>query len=279
MPHADERRPDRRRLPHHPYPLLRVPCTGAFLASLEQQLRASTSWRIENNRRDDGAVVADYIGDAFNGDGLAVAAYDLDCDEPEPSNLISFATLAHRWSRDDKEFHVVSDDDIARAFGLFLPVARDACRKVSVRCRVILPKAGDGATTRTRCCSATDIIRSTLEPCRTSSARLGTILPFRPLLPRTSCVAKPNAVARRTGWARSSGRARRRTGVVLRTRTRSPHLSLRMGGIINVASGRARLSERALAVNRIRVAIRGLFSRSNCFGSSRVSGSWVQDIR
>jgi hypothetical protein len=129
-----------RRLSRHPYPLLRVTNSGEFLSVLEQELHTANSWRLATNHAEHRAVVANYIGDAFNGEDLCVAVYDLDHEEPEPSNILVFATMAHRWFRGDgKETHAISDDDIAYAFRLFLPALRDVCRKVGVRCRVVYP--------------------------------------------------------------------------------------------------------------------------------------------
>jgi hypothetical protein len=156
MAREDEHRRDRRTLSGHPYPLLRVPSSDALLSALELQLSeiaivsqmrsptmslsTATSWRLAENHADHRAVVADYIGDGFAGEALSVSAGDFDFDKSEPSNIISFATVARRWVRDGEEIFFVSDDDIACAFELFLPVVRDACRRVGVQCRVIYPK-------------------------------------------------------------------------------------------------------------------------------------------
>lgn len=129
------------KLPRHPYPLLRVGNSGAFLSALESRLNASAYWRIALGHTDDRAVTADYTGTEFKGEQLSITAYDLGSDKKGPPNVISFATLAHRWFRSQEGTGGISDGDIASAFRLVLPVVRDACQKCGVRCRIVYPKA------------------------------------------------------------------------------------------------------------------------------------------
>jgi hypothetical protein len=127
MRRLDDPRWKRPMLPQHSYPVLRVTSSGDYLSVLEQ-ISAATFWRPAKNHSDIQAVVADYIGEAFNVEQLGVVAYDLEYSQSDSSNVISFATMAHRWFREQKEVHVVSGDDIANAFKLFLPLIRIARR-------------------------------------------------------------------------------------------------------------------------------------------------------
>jgi len=109
------------------WPCARVEHVEGFFVALREAICESGDWVLAESQGPLPAVVANYCGREFDGEGLWICAF-----EGRPGT-VDFAPKADIWGLVPANDACVTDEQINEAFFLFAPVARAAARKAGLR--------------------------------------------------------------------------------------------------------------------------------------------------